>query len=534
MEHQHTLNSPQSIQRSRERRSTTHQQLLGLQKKPLEVSSPEDDQEKEADEVARKVVDGQSTTIHGTGGTLNRKSDTPLLQMKCVECEEREKKERAQSGKNGVEPNLLQMKCEKCKEEDEQGEIQRKESGQNMSAPEDLAGKLQQTKGGGQSLPDDVQKDFGGKMNADLGGVKIHTDSQSHEMNEQLGAKAFTHGDDIYFKKDNYNPGSNEGKLLLAHELTHTVQQKNGSTGKVQKHEDRSVLSLKTPWDGTIVDGADVGFHETPGSGNNIYPSFTEGDAVTVIGVGKNNWLHVSRISEGDKQTGYVDWRHVKPKAGPKKKEKKPDETENRNVELAKYKALKIKLGTLDDLTISGSSFTVQSDLKILQKKISILRSALKDAGPLEISEADGAMIQSKISPLAKAIGALPLTGFTGHQQTIAGFATYSFVGPAGAAALEAFLVALEAVIAAVLWEVILIVLIIVAIVLLIVYVIEHFDEIIQAIKEALEKAADLAICTLLYEQCVTRRTGNVPCHVCLQNCIVQDGAWPFQMCPIP
>jgi hypothetical protein len=60
---------------------------------------------------------------------------------------------------------------------------------------------------------------------ADFSQVNIHTGSQAVQMNKELGAQAFTHGKDIYFNEGKYNPNSNAGKHLLAHELTHTIQQ---------------------------------------------------------------------------------------------------------------------------------------------------------------------------------------------------------------------------------------------------------------------------------------------------------------------
>ena len=53
-------------------------------------------------------------------------------------------------------------------------------------------------------------------------------------MSSQLGAKAFTHGKDIYFNEGNFQPNTSEGKHLLAHELTHTIQQGDGG-GRMQR-----------------------------------------------------------------------------------------------------------------------------------------------------------------------------------------------------------------------------------------------------------------------------------------------------------
>lgn len=79
--------------------------------------------------------------------------------------------------------------------------------------------------GSGQRLPNDIQAEFGSKMGADLSGVRVHTGAHSVQLSRDIGAKAFTHGKDIHFNTGQYNPGSSAGKTLLAHELTHTIQQ---------------------------------------------------------------------------------------------------------------------------------------------------------------------------------------------------------------------------------------------------------------------------------------------------------------------
>ena len=62
-------------------------------------------------------------------------------------------------------------------------------------------------------------------MNADFTNVRVHTGTESAQLNKQLNSHAFTHGRDIYFNSGKYNPCTQEGKYLLAHELTHTLQQ---------------------------------------------------------------------------------------------------------------------------------------------------------------------------------------------------------------------------------------------------------------------------------------------------------------------
>lgn len=62
-------------------------------------------------------------------------------------------------------------------------------------------------------------------MRHDFSKVRVHTDNEAVQMNQKLGARAFTHGRDIYFGAGQNKPQSTAGERLLAHELTHVVQQ---------------------------------------------------------------------------------------------------------------------------------------------------------------------------------------------------------------------------------------------------------------------------------------------------------------------
>ena len=73
------------------------------------------------------------------------------------------------------------------------------------------------------------------RFGRDFSSVKIHTDVQAVRMNRDLNAKAFTVGNDVYFNQGQYQPGSSKGKHLLAHELTHVVQQGNGQGSSIQR-----------------------------------------------------------------------------------------------------------------------------------------------------------------------------------------------------------------------------------------------------------------------------------------------------------
>lgn len=107
-------------------------------------------------------------------------------------------------------------------------EVQTKKEGKEGEAKPSMEVLLSQTKGKGMPLPDDVREEMEAHFKADFSNVRIHTDAAAIEMNQMVKAYAFTHGYDIYFNKGQFNPYSPNGKELLAHELTHVVQQKGG------------------------------------------------------------------------------------------------------------------------------------------------------------------------------------------------------------------------------------------------------------------------------------------------------------------
>ncbi|MEH2064481.1 MAG: DUF4157 domain-containing protein [Nostoc sp.] len=105
--------------------------------------------------------------------------------------------------------------------------VQRKGRG-GIAATSELESSIQQARGNGQPLGDDIKQPMEQAFGADFGSVRVHTDAQSNSLNESIQARAFTTGQDVFFRQGEYSPESNAGKELLAHELTHVVQQ-NGS-----------------------------------------------------------------------------------------------------------------------------------------------------------------------------------------------------------------------------------------------------------------------------------------------------------------
>ena len=103
----------------------------------------------------------------------------------------------------------------------------------------DVESAIESARGGGQGLDHGVRRQMESAFGTDFGGVRVHTGDEAHELNHAVSAVAFTTGQDIFFRDGAYNPSNSEGKELLAHELTHVVQQNGAApiSGQAQRFE---------------------------------------------------------------------------------------------------------------------------------------------------------------------------------------------------------------------------------------------------------------------------------------------------------
>ncbi len=260
----------------------------------LKIGQPNDKYEKEADSVADTVVQKLSSPPSLLKGESAHTNTSPLggrgaVQRKCATCEQEEKlqkkedkeeislKEESIQRKPIFESNddntsplgergaTIQRKCADCGAtlEDEKAEISPSGGGEGGRTPSKeeplmmkseggetvgtsaLQSQLNASKGKGASLPENTRTDMESTIGADFSGVSIHTDSNAVQMNKDLGAKAFTHGSDVYFNQGQYDTSSSGGQHLLAHELTHTVQQGGAAaTPTVQKEEEETASPI--------------------------------------------------------------------------------------------------------------------------------------------------------------------------------------------------------------------------------------------------------------------------------------------------
>ena len=183
----------------------------------LTIGQPNDLYEKEADAMADQVVQRLSSPeAIQTKYIASASSILPFIQAKCAGCEEEEK-------------------------------VQRKGEGSGGLASPTIESQLNTSKGSGNALPDNTRQQMETSFGADFSGVKVHTGSSAIQMSKNLNAQAFTQGADIYFNEGKYNINSKSGQHLLAHELTHVVQQgsaKNNipSQPSIQKTSEHQVM----------------------------------------------------------------------------------------------------------------------------------------------------------------------------------------------------------------------------------------------------------------------------------------------------
>lgn len=201
----------------------------------LTIGPVNDPYEREADAVADKIL--------GTPDPQNilKNSFTPVsysstVQRKCAHCEEEEKKQKTESSETpqvtiGDHLATVQRKCAHCEEEEK---MQRKESNETAGTGEAPAIVHEVTGSNGQPLDRGVRDFFEPRLGYDLSSVRVHTDSQAAESARSVQAHAYTVGSHVVFGANQFNPTSTDGQKLLAHELTHTVQQSSAGNASVQ------------------------------------------------------------------------------------------------------------------------------------------------------------------------------------------------------------------------------------------------------------------------------------------------------------
>ncbi|MEP6930656.1 MAG: DUF4157 domain-containing protein [Flavobacterium sp.] len=208
--------------------------FFGVQAK-LNIGKSNDKYEVEADKTADKIVSNtpeKTTESFFTSSTVQKSQATDVSKKENNENEIQEKP-LAES----ITPVLQLQPIQKCDCEDENVQKKDEDEGQtDASVNSNFESQLNSSKSGGTALSKDTKTEMESGFGADFSNVRIHNDSNAVQMSREIGAQAFATGNDIYFNEGKYDPNSQSGKHLLAHELTHTVQQ--GKSKTIQKATD--------------------------------------------------------------------------------------------------------------------------------------------------------------------------------------------------------------------------------------------------------------------------------------------------------
>jgi hypothetical protein len=114
----------------------------------------------------------------------------------------------------------------------------------------EIARAIDEQRGRGSELDGDARTTLESAMGEDFSDVRIHHDDDAHELSKSVHADAFTTGSDVFFQSGKYDPGSSAGQKLLAHELTHVVQQRGAA--------DTSEMTVSDPGDAHEVEAASI------------------------------------------------------------------------------------------------------------------------------------------------------------------------------------------------------------------------------------------------------------------------------------
>jgi hypothetical protein len=210
----------------------------------LTVGPAGDQYEQEADRVAAQVmtmpvpVQAQSP--------VQRVEEEEELQMKPLAASITPLVQRAPEEEEELQMKPLAERVQRVEEEEElqaKPDVQRVASGAGFEVGGEFEQQLSASRGGGSPLPAEVRSFMEPRFGADFSGVRLHTGRDAAQLNREVSAQAFTHGQDIYLGEGKSDVASPTGKALLAHELTHTIQQ-----GAVVRKTDDEGVQRSAEW----------------------------------------------------------------------------------------------------------------------------------------------------------------------------------------------------------------------------------------------------------------------------------------------
>lgn len=186
-------------------------------------SEPEDDEEQVQTRQVASSLQRQEKPEEDEENLLQTKPDSDILQR-----EEESDEDDEQLLQTKPAAGMMQRQVETAEDDEDplqmKAEIQRQADNDKAVTPA-LEASIRQRRGGGQPLPVGTRSPMEQAFGASFASVRVHTDAQADQLNRSIQARAFTTGQDIFMRRGEYRPDDRAGQELLAHELTHVVQQ---------------------------------------------------------------------------------------------------------------------------------------------------------------------------------------------------------------------------------------------------------------------------------------------------------------------
>lgn len=135
---------------------------------------------------------------------------------------------------------MPELRIQQQPEEEEETFQTKEHFGQVLGVNSNLESSIGSARSSGRSFPRSVRAFFEPRFGYDFGQVRIHTDADADAVSHSLNARAFTTGQDIFFRQAAYNPETFSGRTLLAHELAHVVQQRSEGVSRISRKKGAS------------------------------------------------------------------------------------------------------------------------------------------------------------------------------------------------------------------------------------------------------------------------------------------------------
>jgi hypothetical protein len=195
------------------------------------AASPEEEEELVQGKLQRQEVPEEEVQTKLQRQEVPEEEEVQTKLQRQEEPEEEEVQTKLQRQEVPEEEELVQGKLQRQEEPEEEEEpIQTKADADVPEVTENMEKQIDAQRGAGQALDESARIPLESGFGHDFSQVRVHTGAEANRLSRTLGAEAFTTGRDVFFRDGAYHPQSDEGKKLIAHELTHVVQQGSEAT----------------------------------------------------------------------------------------------------------------------------------------------------------------------------------------------------------------------------------------------------------------------------------------------------------------